>query len=284
MSEKNNSLFNDSNVAEPVKSDYPELEITRDTVDVPLSSARYSVYEPGHPLFQQEIVTFVELTPLEESILYDKTRIRNGTVIDDIVQVSLQNKMLNVNTLLSGDRDGIFSILRGVCFDEIYKFDMECPKCETVQEISFNILEKLNFKAIDLNSVVQLKPNSNLFKFTFPKSQFEVIYKYLTVGDAKRVSKEKKDRQKAGIDPRMDLVHDLASVIISINGITDRAKILEVMTNISTRDSAALRKHIMNTEPGLDTSFDFECSQRDCKHKEKSDMKLDASFFFPLLK
>lgn len=282
MSEKNKLLFDDSANEEHQKIEYPELEITRDTVDVPLASQGL-VYDSKHPLFQKTDITFVELTPLEESILYDKVRIRNGTMIDDVVQASLQNKMINVNTLLSGDKDVVFAVLRGVCFDEIYKFDMVCPQCETSQEISYNIL-KLNIKKLDLSKVSQVEPYKNLFKFILPKSGFAVEYKYLTTGDVKRVAKDKKDRQKAGVSPQLDLVYDLVSVIYSINGITDRAKIFEIMSNISTKDSAALRKHIMLTEPGLDTSFDFECNQRECLHKEKSEIRLDASFFFPLLK
>jgi hypothetical protein len=282
MSEKNKTLF-DEPVLEQKKPEYPELELTRDTVDVPLPSNGL-IYDQMHPLHQKSSTSFVELTPFEESVLYDKTRFRNGTVIEDLVQVALHDKTINVNTLLSGDKDVIFAVIRGFCFDEIYKFDIKCPQCETTQEITYNILQQLKYKSLNLDEVKQVAPHTNKFLFTLPKSGYTVEYKYLTVGDTKRVAKDKKDRQKAGMDSKYDLVYDLSSAIISISGITDRAKILEFMTKVSTKDSAAFRRHVMNTEPGLDTMFDFECNNKDCGHKEKTEMKVDASFFFPLLK
>lgn len=282
MSEKNKELFS----AEPNNVGPSEekavIEIVNETIDVPLPS-KGLVYNPTHPLHNKEIATLVEMTPTEEHILYDKKRIREGTVIDDLVQACLRDKTVNVDRLLSGDRDALFFVLRAESFDPVYKFDVECPKCTTKQMVEFTILEQLKLKALDLKDVQQSEPFVNRFKFALPKTGFVVEYKYATVGDSKQIVKEKKDRQKANIDQKFDLIYELASIIISINGVTNRNDILQVLTKLPSRDSMALRKHITKTEPGVDTTYDFKCRERDCGHEEKSTLPLDASFFFPHL-
>lgn len=284
MSDKNKELF--AAPANPAANNSSTdeksiIEIINETIDVPLPS-KGLVYNPTHPLHNKEIATLVEMTPTEEHILYDKKRIREGTVIDDLVQACLRDKSVNVDRLLSGDRDALFFVLRAESFDPVYKFDVECPKCSTKQMVEFVILDQLKLKALDLKDVEQSEQFVNRFKFTLPKTGFVVEYKYATVGDSKQIVKEKKDRHKANIDQKFDLIYELASIIISINGVTNKNDILQVLTKLPSRDSMALRKHITKTEPGVDTTYDFKCKERDCGH-EKSTLPLDASFFFPHL-
>lgn len=285
MSDKNKELF--AAPANPAANNSSTdeksiIEIINETIDVPLPS-KGLVYNPTHPLHNKEIATLVEMTPTEEHILYDKKRIREGTVIDDLVQACLRDKSVNVDRLLSGDRDALFFVLRAESFDPVYKFDVECPKCSTKQMVEFVILDQLKLKALDLKDVEQSEQFVNRFKFTLPKTGFVVEYKYATVGDSKQIVKEKKDRHKANIDQKFDLIYELASIIISINGVTNKNDILQVLTKLPSRDSMALRKHITKTEPGVDTTYDFKCKERDCGHEEKSTLPLDASFFFPHL-
>jgi hypothetical protein len=285
MSEKNKELF--AAPANPAANNSSAdeksiIEIINETIDVPLPS-KGLVYNPTHPLHNKEIATLVEMTPTEEHILYDKKRIREGTVIDDLVQACLRDRSVSVDRLLSGDRDALFFVLRAESFDPVYKFDVECPKCTTKQMVEFIILEQLKLKALDLKDVEQSEQFANRFKFVLPKTGFVVEYKYATVGDSKQIVKEKKDRHKANIDQKFDLIYELASIIISINGVTNKNDILQVLTKLPSRDSMALRKHITKTEPGVDTTYDFKCKERDCGHEEKSTLPLDASFFFPHL-
>jgi hypothetical protein len=280
MSERNKELFGAEEEASKV--DKPIIEITVETIDVPLPS-KGLVYGPVHPLHNKFAATLQEMTPTEEHILYDKKRIREGTVIDDLVQACLYEKMVNVNTLLGGDRDALFFILRATSFDPIYTFDVDCPKCETKQTVTFDIEKQLSLKMLDLKDVEQSQEFTNRFKFTFPKSGLPIEYRYPTVGDNKVLSKEKKERHKAGIDTKYDIIYELASVIVSINGVTSKDEILKILSRIPSRDTIALRKHISKTEPGVDTTYDFECKNTDCEHKEKSSIPLDTSFFFPHL-
>jgi hypothetical protein len=281
MSDKNKELF--SAPENSVQADEKAvIEIINETIDVPLPS-KGLVYSQNHPLHNREIATLVEMTPTEEHILYDKKRIREGTVIDDIVQACMRDRSVMIDKLLSGDRDALFFVLRAESFDPNYKFDVECPKCSTKQTVDFVILDELKLKALDLKDVEQSEPFVNRFKFTLPKTGFLVEYKYATVGDNKQITKEKKDRHKAGIDSKFDLIYELSNIIVSVNGVTNRNDILQVLTKLPSRDSMALRKHITKTEPGVDTTFDFKCKERDCGHEEKSTLPLDASFFFPHL-
>jgi hypothetical protein len=281
MSDKNKELFSGPADSSSVQ-EKAVIEIINETIDVPLPS-KGLIYGSTHPLHNKEIATLVEMTPTEEHILYDKKRIREGTVIDDLVQACLRDKTVNVDRLLSGDRDALFFVLRAESFDPVYKFDTECPKCSAKQMVEFTILEQLKLKALDLKDVEQSEPFVNRFKFRLPKTGFTVEYRYPSVGDNKQIAKEKKDRHKANIDQKFDLIYELAGIIVSVNGVTSKNDILQVLTKLPSRDSIALRKHITKTEPGVDTTYDFKCKERDCGHEEKSILPLDASFFFPHL-
>jgi len=284
MSDKNKELFNEAQNLD-AQAPLPTtklIELTRDVVEVPLPSKGLT-YGPSHPLHGKDVTSILELTPLEESVMYDKKRIRDGTVIDDLVQACLYDKTLNVQTLLSGDRDILFALIRAEGFDENYSFDIKCPKCEVTQEIKYNIYKNLRFKELDLKEVQQVEPYSNRFLFKAPKSGLEIEYKYLTVGESKKAAAEKKERQKLQIDPKFEVAHELSNLIISINGFKGKKEILDTLCKLPGKDSTAFRRHIMKTEPGLDTSFDFKCKERDCEHTEKLDIVIAESFFFPHL-
>jgi len=284
MSDKNKQLFDGEQNLEAAQNviNSKIIELTRDVVEVPLPS-KGLVYGPTHPLHGKDSASIVELTPLEESVMYDKKKIRDGTVIDDLVQVCLYEKTLNVQTLLSGDRDILFALIRAEGFDDNYSFDIKCPRCETMQEIKYNIYKDLKYKTLDLNDVKQIEPFSNRFLFVAPKSQLEIEYRYLTVGETKKAAAEKKERQKMGSDPKFEVAYELSFLINSINGIKSRKDILDVVCKLPGRDSTAFRKHIMKTEPGLDTSFNFVCKEKECEHSEKLEIRIEESFFFPHL-
>jgi hypothetical protein len=282
MSDKNKELFNEEQVAQENSSTTKLIELSREVIEVPLPSKGLT-YGPSHPLHAKEVTSILELTPLEESIMYDKKKIRDGTVVDDLVQACLYDKTLNVQTLLSGDRDILFALIRAEGFDQYYHFDISCPKCETTQEIKYDIYKHLRFKELDLKEVKQIEPYTNRFLFVAPKSELKIEYRYLTVGESKKAAAKKKERQKAGIDPRLEVAHDLSALVNSINGITDQREIFNTLCRLPGKDSIAFRRHIFKTEPGLDTSFDFVCKERDCEHSEKLDIQLNASFFFPHL-
>jgi hypothetical protein len=282
MSETNKALFdsqNDSPGELPVK---PTIEITSETLEVLLPS-RGLMYPPMHPLSNKTVTTIVEMTPTEEHILYDKKRIREGTVVDDLIQACMYDKTVNVNNLLGGDRDALFFILRMESFDPQYKFDVACPKCDLKQEVVYQMDRDLKFKLFDIKEVEQSEPFANRFKFKLPKTGFVVEYKYATVGDNKKMAKDKQDRKKENADPRLDVVYELLGTIVSINGVTDRGDIAKALRHMPSRDTMALRKHISKTEPGVDTTYDFKCRDADCGHEEKSTIPLEASFFFPHL-
>lgn len=284
MSDKNKELFNEEQVSsnQSVSSAAKLIELTRDVIEVPIPSKGLA-YGPLHPLHGKDVTSILELTPLEESVMYDKKRMRDGTVLDDLVQACLYDKTLNVQTLLSGDRDILFALIRAEGFDENYSFDIKCPKCETVQEIKYNIYKNLRFKELDLKEVQQVEPFSNRFLFKAPKSGLEIEYRYLTVGETKKAAAQKKERQKMGIDPKFEVAHELSTLVNSINGIKDQKEIFNTLCKLPGKDSTAFRRHVLKTEPGLDTSFDFKCKERDCEHAEKMEIAITESFFFPHL-
>jgi hypothetical protein len=163
MSDKNKQLFDEEQASEASQNvvNSKIIELTRDIVEVPLPS-KGLVYGPSHPLHGKESTSIVELTPLEESVMYDKQKIRNGTVIDDLVQVCLYDKSLNVQTILSGDRDILFALIRA-----LFQWETVRIMKPTLELSKVNLMEQLPLPALPTAHSINRAPyacpsNTNL--------------------------------------------------------------------------------------------------------------------------
>ena len=119
-------------------------------------------------------------------------------------------------------------------------------------------------------------------KFTLPACKKELTLKMLTHGDEKRIEEmakvNKKKAKMSGID--RELTSRLKRVIVSVDGESDEAYIDKFVDNMLSRDSLALRKHLKECTPDVDTTIYYECGS--CGH-EVTNMQLpiDVGFFWP---
>jgi len=74
----------------------------------------------------------------------------------------------------------------------------------------------------------------------------------------------------------------LKYTIKSIDGESDRSRIKNfVDTQLTAKDSLALRKFVRENTPDMDMNFDFTCPA--CGHQVKMNVPLGANFFWPNL-
>jgi len=177
--------------------------------------------------------------------------------------------------MLTGDRNAILIGLRVTGYGSEYHAKITCRECDKVFENAFS-LANLTLKPL---GAAPLQANLNLFSFVLPMAGTEVHFRLLTGEDETEVSKIIEGRRKLGGQIENAVTTRLAHAIITINGESDRQKIMQYVLNMRAGDARALRKYIDEIEPGVDMKQKVVCAH--CQAESEVDMPLGMSFFWP---
>ena len=282
---KNQPQLSDKELKEMVMSNHvntgaPEEFTKGESINIPSEvialPSKGMFYPEGHPLRSGQI-EMKYMTAKEEDILASQNLIKQGVVIDKLLQSLIITK-INYNDLLTVDKNAIFIAARILAYGEDYEVDITCPDCG---EKSTHVIDLQQFQEKEIDWTL-FTEGSATHKFSLPASKSELTLKMLTHGDEKAIeaaAKANKKRSKAsGVD--RDLTTRLKQVIVEVDGNDDRGFINNYVDSMLSRDSLALRKHLKAVTPDIDTTIYFECPH--CGH-EASNMQLpiDVGFFWP---
>lgn len=235
------------------------------TKDNPLSSGTIEIKYP---------------TAAEENILTSTNLIRKGIVIDKLIEAVVLDKTIDLDTMLLGDKNAITYAVRILGYGSTYSTKITCPTCneKQVEDIDLNVLAH---KELDFDEYPE---EINEFSFTLPYSKLPIKHKFLTQKDEKEISRRlkglKKIGQKGGDVVDSEITTRLKQLILEVDGDSSQARINEfVDKELLSRDSFALRTHLVEITPDLDTRIRFICYE--CGAEETIDIPLDVSFFWP---
>jgi len=242
---------------------------------IPLPSKGY-FYPEGHPLAEGTI-EIKYMTAKEEDILSSASLIKQGVVIDKLLQSLIVTKV-RYDDLLLMDKNALFIAARVLAYGNAYQAEITCPACESKQT-DYIDLSSFEEKSVDWSQFVKGKTT---FDFTLPMTKKTLTLKFLTHGDDKIINENLKASKKmaklTGVDP--ELTTRLRQMIVAIDGNTDGAEIYKFSQNMLSRDSLALREYLKKLTPDIDTSFNYECEN--CGHtNHKMAVPITVSFFWP---
>jgi hypothetical protein len=241
-----------------------ELKIPTETVSLP---SKGLLYPETSPLAKGEI-EMKYMTAKEEDILTNANYIRNGTVIDKLLQ-SLIVTPIDYNELLIGDKNAIIIAARVLGYGKDYKFTSGGK--EYTADLS-----KLEDKKVDYSLY---KRGANEFLFTLPQSGNVVTFKLLTHGDEQKIEAEIRGLQKINPNSSSDLTTRLKHMITSIEGKHEQKDIRDFVDNyLLAQDSRALRKYYNEITPDIDTIY---YPEGDDYTKEGIDIPVSINFFWP---
>ncbi len=252
---------------------FQKLDVPTEIIDLP---SKGYFYPEGHPLSRGH-VEMKYMTAKEEDILSTPGLIKQGVVIDKLLQSLIVTKF-NYNDLLTIDKNAIFIAARILGYGKDYEVEITCPKCA----------EKSKY-VIDLQEFQEKEVDWSLFtkgitshSYTLPISKKELTLKFLTHGDEKKIEEDAKAAKKhnkiLGVDA--ELTTRLRQCIIAVDGAEDRATINKTVDTMLARDSLALRTHLKEVTPDIDTTFTFTCPV--CgEDTEKMALPIGVGFFWP---
>ena len=222
-----------------------ELKLPTEMVSLP---SKGLLYPKESPLAKGEI-EMKYMTAREEDILTNSNFIRQGTVIDKLLQSLIITK-INFDELLIGDKNAILIAARVLGYGAEYSFKYTNERGQD-QEATVD-LSKLEEKSVDES----LYKNGNNFTFTLPKSNNTVTFKLLTHGDEKKIEAEVKGLQKVNPNGSFDITTRLKHTITSINGDSDQKAVRDFIDNyLLAPDARALREYYTKIQPDIELKF-----------------------------
>lgn len=251
------------------------VEIPVDAVPLP---SKGKVYPMGHALCNAESVEYRAMTAREEDILMSQALIKRGTVITELIKSCLINKDIEVQSLLSGDRNALMIAIRASGYGNIYEPTYQCPNCEFKNELAID-LNELPIKPLTIEPVA---PNQNAFSFKLPISKKTVTFKFLNGKEEEEIVSDMETRKKKGLLNSNLVTGRLLRSIVAIDGNDNKSLISRFVQYMPARDSLVLREYIDSHEPGVNMKIDFKC--QNCDHFEEMTLPMGATFFWPNFK
>lgn len=241
-----------------------EFKMPTEVVELP---SKGLLYPKSSPL-SSGTVEMKYMTAKEEDILTNQSYIQKGIVLDKLLQ-SLIISNIDYSELISGDQNAVMVAARILGYGKDYTFTYRG------QEVTVD-LTTLKDKEFDESLIT---PGVNEFKFVLPKSQTNITFKILTVGDERKVSAELEGLKKISKENLPELSTRLKYIITSVEGNRESKTIREFVDNyLLAQDSRALRDYIRKVQPDVDLKFDFDGPNG---IEEGVNLPIGLSFFWP---
>ena len=252
---------------------FQKLDVPTEIIDLP---SRGYFYPEGHPLSSGKI-EMKYMTAKEEDILASQNLIKQGVVIDKLLQSLIVTK-INYNDLLTIDKNAIFIAARILGYGKDYEVEIECPKCSTKSK---HVIDLQEFDEKETDWTKHTKGECS-HKFTLPISKKELTLKFLTHGDEKKIEDDSKAAKKLTkiLGSDADLTTRLKNVIIAVDGDNSVGTINKTVDTMLSRDSLSLRTYLKESTPDINTTFTFSCSN--CDHEQENmALPIGVGFFWP---
>ena len=242
------------------KSMFPTEEVTLPSKGL--------IYPQDNPLAKGTL-EMKYMTAKEEDILTNESYIKNGTVIDKLLQALIVTP-INYNDLIVGDKNAVMIAARVLGYGKDYTFKLKDEE-HTVD------LTEVADKEIKEEHL--LEKGKNEFSFDLPTIKKNITFKILTHGDEKKIDTEVKGLKKINRGESAEYSTRLKHMILSVDGDYERKTVRQFVDNqLLARDARALREYIKEIQPDVDLVFDLENEAGDVKGVK---IPIGISFFWP---
>jgi len=243
-----------------------EVKFPTEVVDLP---SKGLLYPEGSPLSSGKI-EIKYMTAKEEDILTSANLIKQGVVVEKLLESLIVDKSIKIDDLLIGDKNSILIASRILAYGKEYEVEIGGRKIE---------VDLTTLKDIELDESI-VTNGVNEFEFELPATKRKLTFKLLTSGDEKTIAEEVKGYEKIhGIG--YELTTRLKHSIISVDGDTKRASINHFVDNeFLSRDSVAFRTRVAEITPDVDMTSTYT----DAEGNEKEfTVPMTVTFLWPTI-
>ncbi len=248
-----------------------EFVTPTELVDLPSNGA----YPADHPLCGKDTIEIKFMTAKDEDILTSQTLLKKGLAIERFMQNVIVDKSINTEDMYVCDRNAVLIAARSSGYGANYDARVNCPNCQTVNNISFDLTEP-EVKESIIEDKWNIEQNGNEFILTTPMTKLRVGIRLLTGRDENYLAKvfaDKKKKQDTNVSTQFRLM------ITSVEGDESRATIDYYVDNMPTQDSRYIRAAYNMVNPSIRIVEDLQCHA--CGHEQEVDVPFGADFFWP---
>jgi len=210
------------------------------------------------------------MTAREEDILTNANYIKDGTVIDKLLQALIISD-INYDDLLIGDKNAILVAARVLGYGKDYSFEVKDDLGITTK----HVVDLTQLKNKEINESLYQK-GLNEFTYKLPTTGTAITFKLLSHGDDKKIDAEVRGLQKVSPKSSFERTTRLKHMITSVNGDRAMATIRDFVDNyLIAKDSRALRSYYDKVSPDVEMKYYMEDSG------EAVDIPIGVSFFWP---
>ena len=239
-----------------------KFKMPTETVELP---SKGLLYPEDSPLAKGEL-EMKYMTAKEEDILTNSNYIKNGTVIDKLLNSLITTEGVEYKQLLVGDKNALMVAARILSYGKDYETTY-LGKKYTVD------LSELKNKEIDYSL---LKDRKNNLEFELPQTKNKVTFKFLTHQDEKDIDSEINGLKKMNKESSTEVTTRLKHTITSVNGLSETKDIREFVDKfLLASDARALRNYITSISPDVELKF------YPTDVSEGVDLPIGIGFFWP---
>jgi hypothetical protein len=268
-----------ADIAAKLRAEYKQTEVRRSNFPTEIITlpSRGLLYPEGHPLADGK-VEMKYMTAKEEDILTTTSYIKNGVVIDKLLEALIITPF-KMDDLYLGDKNAIMVAARILGYGKDYEVEMDDPfSAGNRQKVSID-LTQIGDKEVDWSLFESRK---NEFEFTLPKTKRVVTFQLLTHGLESSIKSELKGLTKivSRTGTEREFTTRLKHLITSVDGDRSQGVINRfVDEELFAMDSRELRAYMNSVSPGLDMKFTF--TSEITGDEKEVDIPMDVSFFWP---
>lgn len=250
----------------------PSSIFPTETIELPSGGKFY----PTESSLSKGTIEVKMMTAKEEDILSNPNLLKKGIAVDKVLESLIVDKNIKIDDLLTGDKNAVIFSVRRLAYGDTYgPLQIKCPKCDNENKTSVNLQDIQNQE-----QQTEYESINGLFEFELPYSKVRVKIKLMTGNDEKQIESELTALQKINKQNTSEITTRLKKCIVQINNETDRKVITSfVDSQLTSRDSLALRQFIRKVTPDIDSTFNFTCNS--CGHEERVAVPITANFFWP---
>ena len=209
------------------------------------------------------------MTAKEEDILTNQNYIKQGIVIDKLLESLIVTKGFNYSDLLIGDKNAIMIAARILSYGKDYTITYNDEK--VVVDLSAIEPREVDYSLF--------KDRKNEFAYKLPHTDNTVTFKILTHKDEQSIGKEVAGLKKINKNNETQITTRLKHLITSVNGISDVKDIREFVDNfLLAKDARALREYYGEVSPDMDLKFVYTDEDGG---QEDVDLPITVNFFWP---
>jgi hypothetical protein len=239
-------------------------------------------YPSEHPLHGEETLELKMMTTKQEDILTSKSLLKKGVAIDRFLESLIIRNDVKTADLLVGDKNALLVAARISGYGADYVTQVTCPACAESTNFEFDLevyTEQEGTEASEQDGVKIGDHNGALtFFITLPTTGWTIGCRPLYGRDEQAIAKLSQNKKKAGISETA-LTDQLTSLVVSVEGRSDKGTIGQAIANMPAKDSRFLRDLYKTLIPNIDMEQTFVCSY--CAYDTEMEVPLTAEFFWP---